>query len=62
MFGNKTVARKQRIEDGCSRVCVCEDGGHLKCQPRCPPNETTTTANQHDRCVTLPSPRYNLSC
>ncbi|XP_067213383.1 putative epidermal cell surface receptor isoform X2 [Linepithema humile] len=55
MFGNKTVARKQRIEDGCSRICVCEDGGHLKCQPRCPPNETTT-ANQHDRCVTLASP------
>lgn len=61
VFGNKTIARKERIEDDVDcRVCVCEDGGHLKCQPRCPLNETTTTANQHDGCVTLKSPKYNL--
>lgn len=57
VFGNITVARGQRVEDGCSRVCVCEAGGHLKCQPRCPPNETI--AKQHDRCVILSDPRYN---
>ncbi|XP_011702394.1 PREDICTED: putative epidermal cell surface receptor, partial [Wasmannia auropunctata] len=56
VFGNETVARGQRVEDGCSRVCICEAGGHLKCKPRpkCPPNDTI--ANQHDRCVVLPDP------
>lgn len=57
VFGNQTVARGQRVEDGCSRVCICEAGGHLKCQARCPPNETTSIANQHDRCVALADPR-----
>ncbi|XP_015598008.1 putative epidermal cell surface receptor isoform X2 [Cephus cinctus] len=57
IFGNETLTRGQRVEDGCSRVCVCEAGGSLKCQPRCPPNETTSAANQHDRCVALPDPR-----
>lgn len=56
VFGNITVARGQRVDDGCSRVCICEAGGHLKCQPRCPPNETIA---KHDRCVMLPDPRYN---
>lgn len=57
-FGNKTVSRGQRIENGCSEVCICEAGGHLKCQPRCP-NETISIVNQHERCVVLPDPRYN---
>ncbi|XP_031845670.1 stranded at second isoform X2 [Nomia melanderi] len=57
VFGNKTIMRGQRVEDGCSRVCVCEAGGSLKCQPRCPPNETTSATNQHDRCVILTDPR-----
>lgn len=60
VFGNKTVTRGQRIEDGCSKVCICEAGGHLKCQPRCPPNDTTSTINQHERCVVLTDPRYSL--
>ncbi|XP_018314632.1 putative epidermal cell surface receptor isoform X1 [Mycetomoellerius zeteki] len=56
VFNNKTVTIGQRVEDGCSRVCICEAGGHLKCKPRpkCPPNETVT--NQHDRCVVLIDP------
>ncbi|XP_032663212.1 putative epidermal cell surface receptor isoform X2 [Odontomachus brunneus] len=57
IFGSQTVARGQRVEDGCSKVCICEAGGHLKCQARCPPNETTSIANQHDRCVQLTDPR-----
>ncbi|KZC06455.1 PREDICTED: putative epidermal cell surface receptor [Dufourea novaeangliae] len=57
VFENKTIMRGQRVEDGCSRVCVCEVGGNLKCQPRCPPNETTSATNQHDRCVVLADPR-----
>ncbi|KAL6254939.1 hypothetical protein P5V15_014281 [Pogonomyrmex californicus] len=57
VLGNKTVTRGQNIEDGCSRMCICEAGGHLKCHPRCPPNETISIANQHDRCVALPDPR-----
>ncbi|XP_054010514.1 putative epidermal cell surface receptor [Hylaeus anthracinus] len=57
LFGNKTIMRGQRVEDGCSRVCICEAGGNLKCQPRCPPNETTSVTNQHDRCVILTDPR-----
>ncbi|XP_076235441.1 putative epidermal cell surface receptor isoform X2 [Calliopsis andreniformis] len=57
VFGNKTIMRGQRVEDGCTRVCVCEAGGNLKCQPRCPPNETTSATNQHDRCVVLTDPR-----
>ncbi|KAK2581716.1 hypothetical protein KPH14_002201 [Odynerus spinipes] len=57
VFGNKTVSRGQRVEDGCSKVCICEAGGNLKCQPRCPPNETTSIASQHDRCVELMDPR-----
>ncbi|XP_015116127.1 putative epidermal cell surface receptor [Diachasma alloeum] len=57
VFGNKTVARGQRVEDGCSQVCVCEAGGVLKCQPRCPPNDTSSGIKQHDRCVALPDPR-----
>ncbi|XP_014475786.1 PREDICTED: putative epidermal cell surface receptor isoform X2 [Dinoponera quadriceps] len=57
VFGNQTVARGHRVDDGCSRTCVCEAGGHLKCQARCPPNETTSIANQHDRCVALADPR-----
>ncbi|XP_076667213.1 stranded at second isoform X2 [Andrena cerasifolii] len=57
VFANKTIMRGLRVEDGCSRVCVCEAGGILKCQPRCPPNETTTATNQHDRCVVLADPR-----
>ncbi|EFN69059.1 Putative epidermal cell surface receptor [Camponotus floridanus] len=57
IFGNKTVTRGQRIEDGCSKVCICEADGHLKCQPRCPPNDTTSIINQHERCVVLTDPR-----
>ncbi|XP_044013505.1 putative epidermal cell surface receptor isoform X2 [Aphidius gifuensis] len=57
VFENKTINRGQRVEDGCSRVCICETGGTLKCQPRCPPNETATGMKQHDRCVALPDPR-----
>nr|XP_033324101.1 putative epidermal cell surface receptor isoform X2 [Megalopta genalis] len=57
VFGNETIMRGQRVEDGCTRVCVCEMGGVLKCQPRCPPNETTSATNQHDRCVVLTDPR-----
>ncbi|KAI4477074.1 hypothetical protein M0804_013075 [Polistes exclamans] len=57
LFRNKTISRGQRVEDGCSKVCICETGGNLKCQPRCPPNETTSIANQHDRCVELMDPR-----
>ncbi|XP_034177279.2 stranded at second isoform X2 [Osmia lignaria lignaria] len=57
VFGNKTVMRGQRVEDGCSRVCICEAGGNLKCQARCPPNDTTSATNQHDRCVVLTDPR-----
>lgn len=57
VFGNKTIMRGQRVEDGCSRVCVCEAGGNLKCQQRCPPNDTISVTNQHDRCVVLTDPR-----
>ncbi|XP_058793011.1 putative epidermal cell surface receptor isoform X2 [Phymastichus coffea] len=56
VFGNTTIARGQKLEDGCSKICICEAGGHLKCQQRCPPNETTTGVNQHDRCVVLKDP------
>jgi hypothetical protein len=58
ILGNNTIARGHRYEDGCSRTCICEAGGHLKCQPRCPPNDTTSGVNQHDRCVVLQDPRY----
>lgn len=58
VLGNKTVTRGQSIKDGCSKVCICEAGGYLKCQPRCPPNETVSTVNQHERCVVLSDPRY----
>lgn len=57
VFGNKTIMRGQRVEDGCSRVCICEAGGNLKCQQRCPPNDTISVTNQHDRCVVLTDPR-----
>ncbi|XP_076638492.1 stranded at second isoform X1 [Colletes latitarsis] len=57
VFANKTIMRGQRVEDGCSRICVCEPAGNLNCQPRCPPNETTSATNQHDRCVVLTDPR-----
>lgn len=57
VFENKTIMRGQRVEDGCSRVCVCEAGGNLKCQQRCPPNDTISVTNQHDRCVVLTDPR-----
>ncbi|KAI4473247.1 hypothetical protein M0802_016227, partial [Mischocyttarus mexicanus] len=57
LFRNKTISRGERVEDGCSKICICETGGNLKCQPRCPPNETTSIANQHDRCVELTDPR-----
>ncbi|XP_039312887.1 putative epidermal cell surface receptor isoform X2 [Solenopsis invicta] len=60
VFGNATVTRGQRVEDGCSRICICEAGGHLKCQPRCPPNETI--ANLHDRCVVLADPGDKKCC
>ncbi|CAB0037823.1 unnamed protein product, partial [Trichogramma brassicae] len=56
IFGNTTIQRGQRVEDGCAKTCVCEEGGHLKCQPRCPPNDTASSINQHDRCVVLPDP------
>ncbi|XP_020280700.1 putative epidermal cell surface receptor isoform X2 [Pseudomyrmex gracilis] len=56
-FNNRTIARGQKVEDGCSRVCVCEAGGYLKCEPRCPPNETSALVGQHDRCVILSDPR-----
>ncbi|XP_035734358.1 putative epidermal cell surface receptor isoform X4 [Vespa mandarinia] len=57
VFGNKTISRGQRVVDGCTKICICEAGGNLKCQPRCPPNETTSIASQHDRCVELMDPR-----
>lgn len=57
IFGNKTIMRGQRVEDGCSKVCICEAGGNLKCQQRCPPNDTISATNQHDRCVVLSDPR-----
>ncbi|XP_014206439.1 putative epidermal cell surface receptor isoform X2 [Copidosoma floridanum] len=57
VLGNNTVSRGQKIEDGCTKTCICEAGGHLKCQPRCPPNDTASSINQHDRCVILPDPR-----
>ncbi|XP_076166430.1 stranded at second isoform X2 [Ptiloglossa arizonensis] len=58
LFANKTIARGQRVEDGCSRVCVCEAGGGLECRSRCPPNETSSSPTaQHDRCVVLTDPR-----
>ncbi|XP_026670875.1 putative epidermal cell surface receptor isoform X1 [Ceratina calcarata] len=57
VFGNKTVMRGQRVEDGCSSVCICEADGNLKCQQRCPPNDTISMTNQHDRCVVLTDPR-----
>nr|XP_050853650.1 putative epidermal cell surface receptor isoform X2 [Vespula vulgaris] len=57
VFGNKTISRGQRVVDGCTKICICETGGNLKCQPRCPPNETTSIASQHDRCVELMDPR-----
>ncbi|XP_060826436.1 putative epidermal cell surface receptor [Bombus pascuorum] len=57
VFGNKTIMRGQRVEDGCSKVCICEAGGNLKCQQRCPPNDTISVTNQHDRCVVLTDPR-----
>jgi len=62
VFNNKTVTIGQRVEDGCSRVCTCEAGGHLKCKPRpkCPPNETVTATNEHDRCVVLIDPGYDI--
>ncbi|XP_051166564.1 putative epidermal cell surface receptor isoform X2 [Leptopilina boulardi] len=56
IFGNKTLTRGQRVEDGCTRICICEEGGSLKCQPRCPPNDTTSGVTQHDRCVALTDP------
>ncbi|XP_036142581.1 putative epidermal cell surface receptor [Monomorium pharaonis] len=59
-FGNITVAKGQRIEDGCSKICICETGGNLKCQPRCPPNEIIT--NLHDRCVVLADPGDKKCC
>ncbi|CAK9813290.1 Putative epidermal cell surface receptor [Anthophora quadrimaculata] len=57
VFGNKTIMRGQRVEDGCTKVCICEAGGNLKCQQRCPPNDTISVTNQHDRCVVLTDPR-----
>ncbi|XP_046814595.1 putative epidermal cell surface receptor isoform X6 [Vespa crabro] len=57
ILGNKTISRGQRVVDGCTKICICEAGGNLKCQPRCPPNETTSIASQHDRCVELMDPR-----
>lgn len=61
VFGNKTIMRGQRVEDGCSKICICEAGGNLKCQQRCPPNDTISVTNQHDRCVVLTDPRYGES-
>ncbi|XP_011504664.1 PREDICTED: putative epidermal cell surface receptor [Ceratosolen solmsi marchali] len=55
IFGNSTITRGQRYEDGCLRTCICEAGGHLNCQSRCPPNDTSDI-NQHDRCVVLQDP------
>ncbi|KAK0163695.1 hypothetical protein PV328_002401 [Microctonus aethiopoides] len=57
LFGNKTLIRGQRAEDGCTKVCDCESGGSLKCRPRCPPNDTNSALNHHDRCVALADPR-----
>ncbi|XP_017757579.1 PREDICTED: putative epidermal cell surface receptor isoform X3 [Eufriesea mexicana] len=57
IFGNKTIMRGQRVEDGCTRICICEAGGNLRCQQRCPPNDTISVTNQHDRCVVLTDPR-----
>lgn len=57
VFGNTTVSRGQKVEDGCTKTCICEAAGHLKCQPRCPPNDTASGINQHDRCVVLQDPR-----
>ena len=57
VFGNTTVARGQRVEEGCSKICICEAGGYLKCQPRCPPSDAVSGTNQQDHCVRLKDPR-----
>ncbi|XP_034938419.1 putative epidermal cell surface receptor isoform X2 [Chelonus insularis] len=56
-FANKPILRGQRVEDGCTKTCFCDIGGVLKCEPRCPPNETTSEIHNHDRCVALADPR-----
>jgi len=58
IFGNKTVIRGQRIENGCSKVCICKDDGYLMCKSKCPSNKTI--GNQHDRCVVLTDPGYDF--
>ncbi|CAL7951127.1 unnamed protein product [Xylocopa violacea] len=58
VLGNRTIMRGERIaDDDCSKVCICEAGGNLKCQQRCPPNDTISLTNEHDRCVILTDPR-----
>ncbi|XP_048507577.1 putative epidermal cell surface receptor isoform X2 [Athalia rosae] len=64
-LGDQTVQRGETIQDGCSRVCVCEAQGELKCRPRCTEgsvSDSMTTmsgsrATQRDKCVRVPDPK-----
>ncbi|KAF5293261.1 hypothetical protein FQR65_LT11001 [Abscondita terminalis] len=51
-YKNKMYKKDEKIEDGCSSICVCESSGNVACKPRCKPVDKPS-----DKCVEVPDPQ-----
>lgn len=59
LYNDKKYAFDERIEIDCDSVCTCMASTRLvKCEPRCPPKNSTN--EMREQCVTVPDP--NDSC
>lgn len=56
-YNNRTYDVNTRIEEGCEKVCMCQETQEVICSPRCPPTNSTTTAAESENCVKIKNPK-----
>ncbi|KAJ8302983.1 hypothetical protein KUTeg_019379 [Tegillarca granosa] len=59
IMNGKSYTQGQRWNDGCSRICVCDDGvtGHYSCSDRCPQYQNIAPS-----CIMVPDPKDPTCC
>lgn len=53
LHNSKMYEVGEKIKEGCDELCTCQSSGDVKCTPRCPQMNHTTS----EHCVTVPDPK-----
>lgn len=53
LYNGKHYKPHEKIENGCTEICQCQNNGTVSCKPRCPKMNHTTS----EQCVTVRDPK-----